>query len=259
MNNEITSIVGEDIYHELLKSVAQNVFTETDDISTIYIHVVPKEISGHAHDKYYVGKTLRETHIRFGNDGIGYKSSPHFYNAIQKYGWDNILHLIVMDYLTPDQASHFEKVIIHHLNSNVSEYGYNCTEGGDGGNTKTTKPVKQFDKMGKFIAEYKSAADGARTVGCDRTLVTFACRHNRCAAGYQWCYADDEILTPYTRSSQKTVYQFTPSLKFIESYISAAEAEKKFGIYKGGVSRSCASKSICAGYIWSYERLDQKL
>lgn len=250
------SIISDEIYEELRQAVCSNRFIEDDKISTIYIHIVPKEISGHDHDKYYVGKTYREVQTRFGNNGNGYKKSLYFSNAIKKYGWDNIKHYIIMDYLTPDQANYFEKRIIKHLKSNQKEYGYNCTAGGDGGNTKPTTPVKQYDRDGNFIAEYDSAANAARAMCIDRSMISFACKHNRCMCGYQWCYADEKITTPYVRSRQKTVYQFTPSWEYIKSFLSPREAEAECGIHRGGVSQACSNKGLRGGYRWSYNRVD---
>lgn len=258
MENNIISLVGEDIYNELTESVASNVFSESDYIYTLYIHIIPMEVTGHSNDKYYVGKTRREVCDRFGKDGIGYKHSPHFYSAIHKYGWSNIRHYIIMDYLSSNQANYFEKAIIHRLKSNTNKYGYNYTKGGDGGNTKPTTPVKQYDKDGNFIAEYKSAADGARAIGVDRSMISFACKHNGCMGGYQWCYLDEEISSPYARSKQRTVHQFTTSLEYIRSYISPREAERKCKIHRGGVSQACSCGGVRGGYRWSYERLDFK-
>ena len=38
--------------------------------------------------KVYIGITMQDPERRWRH-GEGYKSSPHFYAAIQKYGWDN--------------------------------------------------------------------------------------------------------------------------------------------------------------------------
>ena len=51
------------------------------------MHVSPSK-------KYYIGITSQAVNKRWKN-GKGYKSSPYFYNAIQKYGWNNFEHNIL--------------------------------------------------------------------------------------------------------------------------------------------------------------------
>ena len=55
----------------------------------IYIH--KNKING----KVYIGQTYTSLRTRFGKNGIKYKGCPIFYNAIQKYGWDNFEHEIL--------------------------------------------------------------------------------------------------------------------------------------------------------------------
>lgn len=55
---------------------------------TVYMHITP---SG----KRYIGITCRKPEYRW-NNGKGYEANEHFYSAINKYGWDNIKHVIVL-------------------------------------------------------------------------------------------------------------------------------------------------------------------
>ena len=48
--------------------------------------------------KSYIGIT-KNTNKRFGTNGNGYKNQPKFWNAIQKYGWENFTHEIIEDNL----------------------------------------------------------------------------------------------------------------------------------------------------------------
>ena len=47
--------------------------------------------------KMYIGITSRTPEARWGNNGSQYTKAknPCFYNAIQKYGWDNFEHIIL--------------------------------------------------------------------------------------------------------------------------------------------------------------------
>lgn len=100
---------------------------------TVYIHIVPKEISGYDHDKYYVGITSRKPEIRWGKNGARYdERHPYFFNAIKKYGWENMQHEIIANHLTKSEACDMEKTLIKNLKSNNKNYGYNITSGGEG-------------------------------------------------------------------------------------------------------------------------------
>ena len=92
---------------------------------TVYKH--QNKING----KIYIGITMQEPEKRWGNNGINYKTSPHFYAAIQKYGWNNFDHEILFENLTHDEACSKEQELIKYYNSMNREFGYNSTSGGD--------------------------------------------------------------------------------------------------------------------------------
>ena len=81
--------------------------------------------------KVYIGITSQKPEQRWGSQGRNYKSSPHFYSAIQKYGWDNFEHNILFTELTKEQACLKEQELIKEYNSMNREFGYNSTSGGD--------------------------------------------------------------------------------------------------------------------------------
>lgn len=91
---------------------------------TVYQH--KNKING----KIYIGITKQEPEQRWRH-GEGYKSSPHFYAAIQKYGWDNFEHNILFENLTKEEACQKEQELIAKYNSMDREFGYNSTSGGD--------------------------------------------------------------------------------------------------------------------------------
>ena len=81
--------------------------------------------------KNYIGITMQEPEKRWGINGCNYKSSPHFYSAIQKYGWDNFEHNILFTNLTKEEACLKEQELIKQFNSMNRKFGYNSTSGGD--------------------------------------------------------------------------------------------------------------------------------
>ena len=74
---------------------------------------------------------MQKPEQRWGNNGCNYKSSPHFYSAIQKYGWDNFEHNILFQNLTKEEACLKEQELIKHYNSMDRDFGYNSTSGGE--------------------------------------------------------------------------------------------------------------------------------
>ena len=86
----------------------------------VYRHTVPN-------GKVYIGITSNSPHRRWRN-GFGYSKTPYFYNAILKYGWDNIKHEILYENLSLDEAAEIEKTLI----KKYKEEGisYNLADGG---------------------------------------------------------------------------------------------------------------------------------
>lgn len=108
------------------KNNEQNENETKNNTWSVYIHV------NKINNKKYVGITSRQPEIRWRKNGEGYKSSPYFYNAIKKYGWDNFDHVILFTELDELSAKNKEKELIKYHCTKDREFGYNCTDGGDG-------------------------------------------------------------------------------------------------------------------------------
>ena len=92
----------------------------------IYMH--KNKING----KVYIGQTYTSLRVRFGKNGIKYKSCPIFYYAIQKYGWDNFEHVILEENISDVEiANEREKYYIALYNSTDRNFGYNIQSGGN--------------------------------------------------------------------------------------------------------------------------------
>lgn len=88
----------------------------------IYVHIFPN-------GKRYVGQTCVDPDIRWRN---GTRYSGLMKKAIDKYGWENIVHEILFTELNADQANEIEREIIKQMRTTNPDYGYNITSGGDG-------------------------------------------------------------------------------------------------------------------------------
>ena len=106
----------------------------------LYVHVLPN-------GKMYVGITCKSVNARWGSDGCGYKTQQLFWRAIQKYGWDNIKHIVLIENLSEEVAYECEKYLIAKYQTNNPEYGYNIASGGANGQLgvkRTTEQIKHI-------------------------------------------------------------------------------------------------------------------
>lgn len=92
---------------------------------TVYMHKFPN-------NKVYIGITKNTPQRRWRNNGSGYKTQKLMWRAIQKYGWNNVEHIILFKDIDEKQAKKKEQELIAKYRSNVFDYGYNLTQGGDG-------------------------------------------------------------------------------------------------------------------------------
>lgn len=90
---------------------------------TVYQHIFPN-------GKSYIGITSKENpYDRFGKNGREY--GHYIGNAIKKYGWENVEHIILETGLNEKDANEKEKFYIKEFNTQVPN-GYNITSGGEG-------------------------------------------------------------------------------------------------------------------------------
>lgn len=120
----------------------------------VYIHTFPN-------GKVYVGITGDPPHRRWKSDGYGYHSQRVIYNAIKKYGWDNINHEIVASNLTKEEACNFEVILIRAFNSTNRRFGYNVDNGGTTSGRhsqetlkKMSNSMKQVWKSDKYVRNF---------------------------------------------------------------------------------------------------------
>lgn len=208
----------------------------------IYIH--KNKING----KVYIGQTKQSLKHRW-NNGNGYSSCPYFWNAIQKYGWDNFEHLLLIDKLTKEQADRLEKEYIQEYKSYDIEYGYNISLGGSGltGATKYID-IYKYDFDGTFIKHYNDVAE----IIIENPDYNSACirycydEKTQSAYGYQWkSYYKEKIekLESFEDrvSNQKSikVYQYTLDGYFVSEYKSFRDAGNQNNIEETSISKCC--------------------
>lgn len=95
------------------------------DSYSVYVH------TNKVNNKKYFGITKQSPENRWGSNGRNYqKSCPHFWNAIEKYGWDNFDHDVLAAGLSKKQACNMEIYLISEYKTQDRRFGYNIMEGG---------------------------------------------------------------------------------------------------------------------------------
>ena len=148
----------------------------------------------------YVGQTGQKPERRWQN-GEGYVNSTYFYNAIQKYGWDNFEHEIIASNLTQEEANNFEALLINKLETLNHNKGYNLKQGGSNGtfteehkakiSKSKCKPIYCVELDRVFLSQ-KAAAE---ELGISRGNLSSALRgvnNYRTCGGYHWKYYNKE-------------------------------------------------------------------
>lgn len=197
------------------------------DNYTLYMHILPKEISGYKNDKYYIGITQMKPEYRW-NGGRGYKKQ-FFGKAIRKYGWENFEHIIIDTGLSKEQAKDKEMFFIEKYKSCDRRYGYNVTTGGD-----NVMPREILDERNRKISLARKGQKLSET-----TKMKIAEMHK------------GKKLTPEhiekIVESRKKYYKKTKCVETQVEYKSIKEASSMTGISHLAIARSCKGKNIRCG------------
>lgn len=121
---------------------------------TVYMHIFPN-------NKKYIGITSGDVNKRWSNGG-GYRKQKILKNAIDKYGWKNIEHLILFQGLSKEEACNKETELILEYNTTNIAKGYNISLGGYAGNIGLKRTLSQRkniknkcrEKNGKRVMRY---------------------------------------------------------------------------------------------------------
>lgn len=198
---------------------------------TVYIHNFPN-------GKSYVGITGQLPEKRWKN-GWGYKHQPYLFQAIQKYGWDNIEHFIFASNLTKEEAENMEQILISKLNTLDEKYGYNIAIGGYLNCQYSYKEIVDLWLSGKNENEISNL------LGC--SLPTISAALNAYKIPMSLRKAQGGL------ANGKKIGQYDINDNLICVYCSASEAARSLGTYQGNISSCCRGERKTAnGYKWRY-------
>lgn len=96
--------------------------------------------------KRYIGITNNTTKRWYGK-GKHYDRCSYFWNAIQKYGWDNFTHTVLISGLTLEEANELEIEYISKFKTQDKRFGYNLAAGGNNAPTMLGKHHSEETKQ----------------------------------------------------------------------------------------------------------------
>lgn len=203
----------------------------------VYMHTTPNE-------KKYIGVTSVEPKKRWGPNGCRYKGMV-FYNAIEKYGWDNIKHEILFEGLTQDEASQKEIEMIDFYKSNVFEHGYNISPGGLNDRRITSPETKQ--KMSENRQGVNAHGWGYSPSEMARKMISNKIK------GIKRSKDSKEKMA---KKKKKPVYQYNKDGILLHEWESAKQVCDIKGYNHGNIGSVCHFRDLLAeGFFWSFEKI----
>lgn len=194
--------------------------------------------------KVYIGITTntldyrKNQHKRAASES---QKNYHFYNAIQKYGFDDFIFEVIEDNITDVKALQKREVYwIKFYNS--YEDGYNSTRGGEGTITRDDELIL------KLFVEGLSVQEICKITGYNRnTIYRSFSAHNLLEENNQ--RKNEKIRQRCSMS----VLQYTLSGDLIKEWPSATSVVEE-GYNQVAVSNVCRQEQFTAyGYIWKYK------
>lgn len=200
-----------------------------------------------ANNKKYVGITSQEPEKRWMN-GHGYARTLYFGRAIEKYGWNNFRHDILLTDMSEEEAKTAEIITIAMLKTNDHNFGYNLTEGGGGTHGykapmevrlkySAAKSGPNHPNYGKHRPEQTAQKISKRLVG------------NQNAKGV---VRSDETKLKMSQAKMKPVMMAKDGLD-IMAFDSAKDAELYMHISRKNISECCLGhRKRAGGYEWKF-------
>lgn len=236
---------------------------------TVYMHISPSQ-------KKYIGITKQDPKARW-NNGNGYKGNRYFTYAIQKYGWNNFKHVVLLEVEMLQDAKKKEIELIAEHQSDNREYGYNITKGGDPCNKGLTiqerkrRQLIASDRWKKNnIERYlqtrrRYEQTEKRKDYKNRLNKTTARKQHRTEYMKQYRGDNRDKIRAINQKSyrkahpvnlqKKKVYVYNKEMQLLRIYDSLKETAEALGYHKNSISSFLRGKKNCNKYIFKYEEV----
>lgn len=202
-----------------------------------YIYKVTNLIN----QKIYIGLTYRDIQTRWNEHKSRANSgSPlYFHNAIRKYDINNF-SIEQIDQDSGDTLKEREKYWINYYNSNICEFGYNLTNGGDGNCSL------DYEQIYKLWDNKYSLAQIANELDIDRSTVRRILQHYK-------NFNEKESINRGILYQSIKVNKYDLEGNFITTFNSLIEAGNGDKTNAHSIGQCCKGKLQTAlGYQWRY-------
>lgn len=206
------------------------------------------------------------------NNGNGYKHNYLFYRAIEKYGWDNIEHIVLMTGLPLEKAKTIEAALISKWNLTDHNYGYNLSGGGDGLLSEHSRKLMSESRKGKQTSLGRKLSQDSK----DKIAASLRKYYSTNRPVFYGRHHSEEtikklksrVVSEETREKMRqnckrrygtdnkcsrAIRQFTMDGVKICDYPYATLAANKYGLDLSALIKCCRGRSkSCGGYKWQY-------
>lgn len=219
----------------------------------VYIHTFPNK-------KVYIGITHQNPNRRWRNNGEGYRKQNFIYNAIKKYGWENVKHEILYTNLTKEEAEQKEIELIAKYQSNNEKYGYNIANGGNCNESMSEKTKELIRNKLKGNSNAKGSVRSEKQIEFIKKIN----RGNKNMLGKHHSEETKEKMRKAKLGKKmsletkmkkgKAVIMLDRNFNYINEFYSITEAHNKTNTNLTNIHECCNKKRPTAGgYIWRYK------
>jgi len=243
------------------------------------------QISNNIDGKIYIGHS-QNIIKRWGSHRIG-KGSLLLGNAIKKYGLENFKFEILEEIDSNDKTNEELKTILYQREqyyldlkkSYEKGIGYNIDKIAKYNNSGKRsdefknnirrinlegnfagKKVYQYDLQGKFVMEWKSAAEIERCLGFKAENISACCLNKQSQSNnFIWSFElseinKDKIKKLFDRKRLTEVRQYNLSGELLNIFSSTKDASEKTGININIIREACGGhKKTGASFIWKFK------
>ena len=203
--------------------------------------------TNNTNNKKYVGITSGKPEKRWKN-GLGYKHNKYFYDAIQKYGWEEFSHDILFSELNKKEAEEKEIELIAKWNLTNRTFGYNIESGGNLGKKLSEETKRKISENTK-----KQMTLEARQYLRECTLRQFSEKGHPCKGV---CCSEEKKrkISNSHDFHKKKIGQYTLDGELIKIFESLHQLERETCYFRSSITNYLKGNSgYCYGFVWKYE------